>query len=129
LTADGGDYLSGQAQACQGYKPKHTMTKRKITTKPAEASPKPASPACPFIPDNVRGGGNWAWATYSSCPLATAKEKAEAVATWIGEGRNYKWSCGGRADTWAKDDTNGQQWIVHFHLDNTRHPRTQQANS
>lgn len=105
------------------------MTKRKITTKPAKASPQTTSPVCPFTPDSVRGGGNWAWAYYSSCPLATAQEKAEAVAKWIAEGRNYKWSCGGRVDTWAKDDTNGQVWICHFHLDNTRHPRTQQANS
>lgn len=103
------------------------MTIRKTTTKPAKAS-HPSSPACPFTPDHIRGGGNWAWATYSSCTLASAQEKAEAVATWISEGANTKWGCGGRADTWAKDNTNGQQWIVHFHLDNTRHPRTQ-ANS
>ena len=106
------------------------MTKRKTTTKPAKASQQSTTePQCPYIPDTVRGGGNWAWAYYSSCPLATAQEKAEAVAKWITEGRNYKWSCAGRVDTWAKDETNGQVWICHFHLDNTRHPRTKQANS
>lgn len=90
------------------------MSKTKPKPDKADKSPdrRNFTPAASFM------GGNWATAHYLT------EAEAEAAAAWIREGRNWKFSCGGRHDAIKSHAAPSGRtvWSVHYHLDNSQNP-------